>query len=71
MTVAKLALDKTGALCTMCAMKDNRLNIRIDDKTKEILEEEARKNDSSMAYIVRFLVRNFIHLVFPKKEAKQ
>ena len=55
----------------MYAMKDNRLNIRIDDKTKHILEEEAKRNDTSMAYIIRFLVRNFIHLVFPKKEIKQ
>jgi len=47
------------------------LNIRIDSETKSLLDSMSEKTGLSMSGIVRFLVRNFIHLVFPKKEAKQ
>lgn len=54
----------------MCSMKQDRLQIRIDNETKQLLEEAAKKNDVSMAYVVRWLVRHFIHLLQHKEEAK-
>ena len=46
----------------MCAMKDTRIDIRIDTKTKKIVEEVASKNDSSVGDVIRWLIRNFSHL---------
>ena len=46
----------------MSHMKTDRLNIRVDDKTKKLLEDVAEKNDISVSDIIRWLIKNFVHL---------
>ena len=46
----------------MSHMKSEKLDTRVDPKTKKLLEDIANKNDVSISDILRWLIRNFAHL---------
>ena len=54
----------------MCAVKDTKLNIRIDTQTKKVLEETSEKTGLSMSYIIRWLVSHFAQVLTKNIDGK-
>ena len=47
----------------MSHMKTEKLDIRVEPRTKKLLEDIADKNDISISDIIRLLIKNFVHLL--------